>query len=128
MRLMPYMFQRPNVDSKLSKAFEDVTNDVLMLRKLYHRGEGGASSVTKGLLPSQRLPNTHPSHMRRNNKPVHSILLSKQTMSYLKTSINLTRLMGSIRQPLDRLTNLTPKKMSRFDSSVNREPDGDQSR
>ncbi|KAL3842735.1 hypothetical protein ACJMK2_020723 [Sinanodonta woodiana] len=115
--------------AELNDNFEDVTNDVLMLDDtLHHRGEDEGSFGTMNLPSSRRLTIADPSHVRWNEKPLHSTHFANETMTFFIKPIQSTRMMrqlGSSRLPLDRITNLTRKEIPRSDSSLNRRTDGD---
>jgi hypothetical protein len=142
LRIMPHTLESSLVDytsripmvndtnpSELNSAFKDVTNDDLMLDdELIHRRAGEQRFGTMNMSSSRRRTIPDPSRMKRNNTPLHSTPLAKKTMTYLNKSMKPTIMMrqfGSSRLPQDRLTNLTPKKLPKRDSTLNGRPDGD---
>ncbi|KAK3581521.1 hypothetical protein CHS0354_031863 [Potamilus streckersoni] len=141
-KLMPHTFESPLVEykkeiplenetslSELNNAFEDVTNDVLILDdKPYHRSEGEGHIGAVALPPNRSLTIADPSRMRRNEKLLQSTPLANKTMTYLNKSIKESRMMrqfGSTRVPLEPPTNLQLMEIPRCDSSLKRRPDGD---
>ncbi|KAK3581522.1 hypothetical protein CHS0354_031864 [Potamilus streckersoni] len=141
-KLMPHTFESSLVEykkenkmvnenslSELNNAFEDVTNDVLILDdKPYHRSEGEGHIGAMALPPSRSLTIADPSRMRRNEKLLQSTPIANKTMTYLNKSIKQSRMMrqfGSTRVPLEPPTNLQLMKIPRCDSSLKRRPDGD---